>query len=189
MALPATRMEFKITLSHVERGLELTHALIVARHPSETLEHVALRVLGWCVLHEESLEMGPGLSDGDAPDLIARDPRGDVTLWGTCGRVPWEKLKRALSQNSGARVCALFSEERRAKDLEDELAALPRAPKELGRVEAWFFDTALVNALSSEARRQSWTVTVVDGHLYVDADGTSHDGPLTRRDLGQIWQK
>src|SRR5512140_601276 len=183
MALPATRMEFRIALSDVERKVDVAQSLVVARHPSETLEHVALRVLAWCALYEEGLEMGPGLSDGDAPDLIRRDARGDVTAWVTCGRVPWEKLRKALSQNSGARIGAFFSEVRRADELAAEIAALPRPPKELGRVDAWLADAALVGALAKDARRQSWTVTLVDGHAYVDADGVSHDGALARRPL------
>lgn len=181
MALPATRMEFRLTLSNVERGAEVNRSLVVARHPSETLEHVALRVLAWCALWEEALEMGPGLSDGDAPDLVARDPRGDVTAWVACGRVPWEKMRKALSQNAGARVCAVFAGERRLGELTQEIAALPRPPKEIARVEIWSVDEALVAALAKDARRQTWTVTVVDGHVYVDADGASYDGALERR--------
>jgi uncharacterized protein YaeQ len=174
-------MEFKIALSDTERGVDVSKSLIVARHPSETLEHVALRVLAWCALYDESLEMGAGLSDGEAPDLIAKDPRGDVTAWVSCGRVPWEKLRKALSQNSGARVVAFFGDTRRHADLEAELVALPRPPKELGRVEIWLADGALVQALAKEARRQSWTVTLVEGHAYVDADGVSLDGALTKQ--------
>jgi len=181
MALPATRMEFKVTLSDADRGVDVSKSLIVARHPSETLEHVALRVLAWCVLYDESLEMGAGLSDGEAPDLIAKDPRGDVTAWVSCGRVPWEKLRKALSQNSGARVTAFFGDPRRHADFEAELVALPRPPKELGRVDAWLADAALVNALAKDARRQSWTVTLVEGHAYVDVDGASHDGALAKQ--------
>lgn len=178
MALSATRMEFKVTLSDAGRGVEIARSLIVARHPSETLEHVALRVLAWCALYDESLEMGPGLSDGDAPDLIAKDPRGDVTAWVTCGRVPWDKLRRALSQNPLARVSAFFAETRRSGELQAEIAALPRPPKELGRVGAWLVDAALIAALARDARRQTWTVTLVEGHVYVDVDGASHDGPI-----------
>ncbi len=182
MALTATRMEFKIALSDAERKVDVAQSLIVARHPSETMEHVALRVLAWCALYEEGLEMGQGLSDRDAPDLIAKDARGDVTAWVTCGRVPWERLRKALSQSSGARVSAFFSDERRAGELRDEIAALPRPPKELGRVDVWLADAGLIGAISKDARRQSWTVTLVDGHAYVDVDGASHDGTLAKQD-------
>jgi uncharacterized protein YaeQ len=181
-------MSFDIALSIAERAdgppADVTRTLVVARHPSETLEHVALRVLAWCVLWEEGLEPGPGLCDGEAPDLVAKDARGDTLIWVACGRVPWEKVRKALSQASGARVVAFFADERRALELEREVAELPRVPKEIGRVEAYLADGELVRALSKDARRQAWTVTVVDGHVYVDADGASVDGPVTKRELG-----
>jgi uncharacterized protein YaeQ len=140
-------------------------------------------VLAWCVLYEEALEPGPGLCDGEAPDLVAKDARGDVTTWVACGRVPWEKLRKALSQASGARVVAVFADERRASELEREISDLPRVPKEIGRVASYLVDAGLVRALAKDARRQKWTVTLVDGHAYVDADGASVDGAVERRTL------
>jgi hypothetical protein len=61
-----------------------------------------------------------------------------------------------------------------------EVAALPKPPKGLERLDVWICDPALVRALASDARRQSWTVTVVEGHVYVDVDGKSYDGPVAR---------
>jgi uncharacterized protein YaeQ len=181
-------MAFEIALSVADRGIDVSRSLFVARHPSETLAHVALRVLGWCALYEEGLEFGPGLCDGEAPDLLARDDGGLVRTWVACGRVPWEKVRKALSATAGgggpgnapARVVAFFGETRRAEELAREIAELPRRPKEIGRVEAWTVDQSLVDALAQDTRRQAWTVTVVEGHLYVDANGASHEGALTR---------
>jgi uncharacterized protein YaeQ len=175
MALPATRVELRVQLSHVTRGLEVARPLVLSRHPSETAERVALRALAWCVLYDEALEQGAGLCDGDAPDLVAKDARGDVTLWVACGNVTWEKARRALSQNPLARVVA-FATARPA--LLAEVADLPKPPKGLDRVDVWRCDPALVRGLATDARRQSWTVTVVEGHVYVDVDGKSHDGAV-----------
>jgi uncharacterized protein YaeQ len=173
-------MSFDIELSIADRGVEARKTLVLARHPSETLEHVALRVLAWCVLYEDALETGPGLCDGEAPDLVARDARGDTVLWVACGRVPWEKIRKALGRASGARVVAFFGDPRRAAELEREIAEMPRPPKEMARVEAYLADAGLVRALGSDARRQKWAVTLVEGHAYVDLDGSSHDGPIAR---------
>jgi uncharacterized protein YaeQ len=176
MALPATRVELRVQLSHVVRGLEIARPLVLSRHPSETAERVALRALAWCALNEEALEQGAGLCDGDAPDLVAKDARGDVTAWIACGNVTWEKARRALSQNPIARVSAFATA---PPPLVAEVASLGKPPKGLDRVDVWTVEPALVKALASDARRQTWTVTVVEGHLYVDADGRSHDGELS----------
>jgi uncharacterized protein YaeQ len=189
MAIPATRVEIRLELSHAcppyqrgadASGLEVNRALVLSRHPSETAERVTLRALAWCVLYEEALEQGPGLCDGDAPDLVARDARGDVITWIACGNVTWDKARRALSQNPIARVVAFATA---PPPLLRELAAVARPPKGADRLEVWTCDPALVRALASDARRQRWTVTVVEGHVYVDADGASHDGPVTRCEL------
>ena len=58
MALSSTRMEYRISLNNLDRGVERSETVIVALHPSETLEHLTLRVLGWCLFWEESLSSG-----------------------------------------------------------------------------------------------------------------------------------
>jgi serine/threonine protein phosphatase 1 len=45
MALPTTRMEFRVSLSHVDGGFETEQTLIVGRHPSVTAD--PRRIL-WC---------------------------------------------------------------------------------------------------------------------------------------------
>ena len=45
MALHPTRLEFRVTLSHVDRGIYLIESVYVARLPSETQFHVVLRML------------------------------------------------------------------------------------------------------------------------------------------------
>lgn len=177
MALPSVRYEYRVALSHVDAGVQADTIIVAARHPSETAEHLALRVLAFCLLHREGLVFGAGLSDGDASDLEARDPGGRVTLWAECGAVEAGKLRRVVQQNAGAEVHVLLSDDRRRRELLDGIAALPHGIKDADRVTLWRVDPSLVAALAeNEARRQRWTVTVVGGHLYVEADGRAVDG-------------
>ena len=69
MAQAPTLYDFDIALSQVDRGLDERLQLRTARHPSETLDRVYLRVLAYCLFREERLVFGKGLSDPDAPDL------------------------------------------------------------------------------------------------------------------------
>src|SRR5512144_2903584 len=100
MALTATLYDFDIALSHVDRGVERRLQLKVARHPSETLDRVWLRVLAYAWLWEERLAFGPGLSDPDAPDLEATDLTGRRTLWVRVGRPDPVKLRREADRAS-----------------------------------------------------------------------------------------
>lgn len=179
MALPSTRLEYRVALSHVDRGVDLSQAVIVAQHPSETAEHVTLRMLAWCLLHEERLEFGPGLSDPDVADLWTRDLTGAITTWVECGIADPDKVRKVLLHQNDVKVHAVFSEPRRREELLAGVAEWKKPPR--GRVELvlWAFPRELVLALAArEDRRHSWTVTIVDGHIYLEADGVSVDGEI-----------
>ena len=180
MALSSVRYEFKIALSDSERGVQLDTAIVAARHPSETAEHLILRVLAFCLLHRDGLGFGAGLSDGDASDLEARDGSGRVTVWVECGSTEAARLRKIVQQNAGAEVHVVLGDRRRRKELLDGIRDLPHGIRDAARVTLWEIAPALVESLArKEARRQKWTVTIVGGHLYIDADGDSLDGEAT----------
>ena len=177
MALSATRYEYRIALSHVDAGVQEELTLVAARHPSETAEHLSLRVLAHCLLMREGIGFGPGLSDGDASDLEARDAMGRVSLWVECGAVEAGKLKKVVQANAGAEVHVVLGDERRRRELLEGVAALPHGIKDKDRVTLWRISPALVTSLAAhEDRRQKWSLTIVGGHLYVEVDGEHLDG-------------
>src|SRR5207302_303340 len=145
--------------------------------PSETAEHLVLRVLAFCLVPDEGLEFGPGLSTPEAADLWARDLTGRITTWVECGSATPEKLRHVLQHHAGAAVHHVFSGgERAERSVRDELRAAVadwrRPPRGFETVTLWAIDPALVTALAAvEERRQKWSVTVVGDHLYVDVDG------------------
>jgi uncharacterized protein YaeQ len=178
MALPSTRLEFRIALMHVDRGLELSESVIVARHPSETQPHAILRVLAWCLLYEERLAFGPGLSTPDAPDLWTHDLTGRLVSFVECGNASAEKLRKMLQHQPGVRSHVVLDDAARASELVDEVRAL-KLPRGAVAPVVWTVDAALVTGLAErQERRQKWTVTIVGGHLYIDADGKALDGAV-----------
>ncbi len=187
MALPSTRLDFRIELSHVDRGIEASERVVVARHPSESVEHVVLRVLAHCLFHEEGLAFGPGISDAEGADLWTRDPAGRLTTWIECGAAPFEKLKKVVQHNAGVAVHALFSDARRRDELLDGARAPgARAGKVAEAISVWTVDPALVKALAEkEARSSKWVVTIVGDHVYVEVDGATLDGAIARSGLAE----
>jgi uncharacterized protein YaeQ len=177
LALQPTRLEYRITLSHVDRSIDLAEtAVILGRHPSETQEHATLRVLSWCLLHEEGITFGPGLSSDGTADLWVHDLTGRLVTWIECGATRWDHLRKALHQNGDARAHVVFSSERKRTELLAEIEGAPHA-REASRVTLWSVDPALVTALAArEDRRQRWSVTIVGDHLYVEVEGKSFDG-------------
>jgi len=180
VALAPTLHDFQVALSHVERGVDQPAlSFKVARHPSETMARVWLRVLAFCWLWEERLEFGKGLSDPDAPDLETRDYTGLVTRWVRVGKPDPVKIQRAVDQNSHAKVAVLFeSVERMEAFLAEarEVKATRVAKAELAAVDA----DLLASLAELDSRRIRMSVTLVGDHAYLEVDGQSLDGPVTR---------
>ena len=180
MALQPTRYEFKLALSNVDRGVDRSESVIIARHPSETMRHAVLRVLAWCLVNEPALEFGPGLSTPDAADLLARDATGRLTTWVECGSAAADKLRKVQQHNADLAVHVVLDDARAARQLTDDLAAT-KLPRAATPPSIWVVDAALVRTLAErEDRRQRWTVTVVGDHLYMEAEGDILDAPVTR---------
>ena len=179
MALAPTLYDFDVTLSHVDRGIDARLQVKTARHPSESMERVWLRVLAFCCLHEERLAFGPGLCDPDAPDLFAEDLTGRRTLLVRVGRQDPARIQRESDRAGDARVALFLDSAARLAAFREEAAAAGLA--RLGEVELYAPDAALLRWLSPrEGRRQKLYLTVVGDHLYVESGGETADGPLHR---------
>lgn len=69
MALQSTPYKADISLTDLDRGVYETLRLTVARHPSETEERLAVRLLAYVLWYGEQIAFGRGLSDVDEPAL------------------------------------------------------------------------------------------------------------------------
>jgi uncharacterized protein YaeQ len=179
MALPSVLHHVDVQLAHVDRGIERALALKVARHPSETMERLWLRVLALAWQFEEGVAFGPGLCEPDAPDVVANRLDGTPALVVRVGRPEPERVARDVAQNAGARVAVLFDAPRRMEAFVAE--ARERGLGRLARVELAAVDPPLLAGLSAhEERRVKCQLTLVADHLYVTLGEESLDGPLHR---------
>jgi uncharacterized protein YaeQ len=179
MALPATLHHFDLRFSQADHGIEGQAALKVARHPSETMERVWLRVLAYAWKWREGIAFGPGLCDPDAPDLLAMAPGGRASLVVRVGRPEPARVERDVNQNAGAHVAVLLDGPRR-------LAAFLAEARERGLARAAAVDLAaldgplLAELAAVEERRIKLVVTIVADHVYAEVNGRALDGPLHR---------
>jgi uncharacterized protein YaeQ len=176
------RREYRLTFTHVERSVNLTRALRLSRHPSETPEHLTLRVLSWMLLWSEGLTFGPGLSDGDAPDLVAKDLTGAVATWVAVGDISPRLARKVVQHNRHAEVHVVFAGQAR-RDAFAAAVASERGeqPRGWNRLQLWSIDEPLIAAIAQRPDlRQSWEVTIVGDHIYVHIDGQSYDGAVTK---------
>jgi uncharacterized protein YaeQ len=81
VAEAATIYHFSIDLADMDRNVYETLELKMARHPSETIEFLVVRMLAYCLEHEDGIALTDGVCAGDEPALLIKDPTGQVTAW------------------------------------------------------------------------------------------------------------
>ncbi len=179
MALPSILHHLDLTLSDADRGVEQSLALKVARHPSETMERLWLRVLAYAWQWREGITFGPGLCDPDAPDVLATLPDGRLALAVRVGRPDTERVARDVAQGGGAKVAVLFDGPRRMEAFVAE--AEERRLARLEKAELAAVDPPLLAALAlRDGRRVKCELTLAGDHVYLGVDGEHLDGPLHR---------
>jgi uncharacterized protein YaeQ len=179
MALAATLHHFDLRFSQADQGIAGEVALKVARHPSESMERVWLRVLAYAWKWREGISFGPGVCIAEVPDVLAVAPDGRASLVVRVGRPEPARVERDVRQNAGAEVAVLFDGAR-------GLAAFVAEARERGLARAAAADLAAVDApvlaelAAIDGRRIEVVVTLVADHLYVEVNGRALDGPLHR---------
>jgi uncharacterized protein YaeQ len=179
MALPSTLHHLDLKLANVDRGVDQALSLKVARHPSETMERVWLRVLALCWQWEEGIGFGPGISEPEAPDVLASRPDGTPAVVVRVGRPDGERVAKDVARSAGARVAVLFDGPRWMESFVADAEA--RRLDRLARAELAAVDPPLLAALARrDDRRLRCELTLVGDHLYLTLGPESLDGPLHR---------
>ena len=98
MAVKSTVYKCELQVNDLDRHYYQTHALTLARHPSETDERMMVRLLAFALNADPALEFGRGLSAEDEPDLWRRDLTGVIELWIEVGLPDVKSLRRAAGR-------------------------------------------------------------------------------------------
>jgi len=168
MALGATMHTFDVQLADVDRGCYENLTLRVARHPSETDAYMVTRLLAYCLEFEDGITFSAGLSQTDEPAVLVRDATGAVTAWIEIGAPDAARLH--FGSKLAGRV-SVYTHRDPAKLLASwQGKTIHRAGDIVIRSFDFGFIDAAVGAL---ARRNTVTVSVTEGQLYLDLNGTS----------------
>lgn len=98
MALKATIFKADLQIADMDRGYYASHALTIARHPSETDERMMVRLLVFALNAHERLAFGRGLSTEDEPALWLKDLTGAIECWIEVGLPDERILRRACGR-------------------------------------------------------------------------------------------
>lgn len=174
MALPSTVHRVQVALSDVDRGVYETLDLRLARHPSETVRYMLVRLLAYCLSYEEGIAFSrEGLHNPDDPPVEVRDPTGLLLAWIEVGMPSADRLHKA---SKAARRVALFT----AGDL--ALLRKDAASRPIHKVEGitvWPLAGTLLDALEPQVGRETKLELVrSDGVLYVTVGGQTIESKL-----------
>lgn len=106
MALKATIFKAELQVSDLDRHYYHTHALTLARHPSETDERMMVRLLAFALNADPALSFGAGLSTEGEPDLWLKDLTGAIRLWIDVGLPDARLLRKAAGRAQRVAVYA-----------------------------------------------------------------------------------
>jgi len=168
MAIGSVMHTFTVQLADMDRGVYEELALRVARHPSETDAFMLTRVLAYCLEYEEGMAFSEGIAAQDEPAVLARDATGAITAWIEVGGPDAERLHHG-SRLAGRTV--VYTHRDPAKVLPNWVGKRIHRAEDivLRSFDPGFFDlaTPLIE------RRNTMSLTITEGWLYVDLNGTT----------------
>lgn len=177
MALKSTIFKAELQIADLDRNHYATHALTLARHPSETDERMMVRLLAFILHADEALAFGKGLSADDEPDLWHKDLTGAIQLWIEVGLPDEKRLRRACGRADrvvvltyGGRVAEMWWQQNQS------------ALRKLDKLTVIDLPSESTQALAALAQRgMSLQCTVQEKELWLIADGESlHIAPHIR---------
>jgi uncharacterized protein YaeQ len=181
MALKSTIFKAELQVSDLDRDHFATHALTIARHPSETDERMMVRVLAFALNADDALEFGRGLSSEGEPDLVKRDLTGAIDLWIDVG-LPDEREVRKASGRSREVKVYIYGGRSAAMWWEQNEGALARL-RNVSVIEIPASVTGTVTSLAE--RNMRIDCTIQDSQMWLAANAeTLHFEPVVLKAPG-----
>src|ERR1700733_5417238 len=149
MALTATIYNLRVDLADIDRGIYETLDVCIARHPSETVEYMFMRVIAYCLEYGDGIALTQGVAAGNEPAVLIRDLTGRITAWIEVGMPDAGRLHRGLKLAGRAAVYT-------HRDVQKLLAQLSAANIDrLTDVPVYEFNRAFVDEIAGLIERRS----------------------------------
>lgn len=178
MALKATIFKANLQVTDTDRHHYQSHALTLARHPSETDERMMVRLLAFALHADETLEFSKGLSTADEPALWSKRFDGEIETWIDIGQPEEKRIRKACTR---ARQVFVYSYGGRAADL-----WWKQARDKLDRFDNLSVvnlpETAIRELTGFVQRTMQLQCTIQEGQVWLSSDVTVQIEP-------QIWLK
>lgn len=179
MAIGATIHSFEVQLADVDRGVYDELQLRVARHPSETDAYMMTRLLAYCLEYEEGIVFSAGVSTTDEPAVLVRDLTGQITAWIEIGAPDAARL------HYGSKLAdrtAVYTHRDPAKLLTAWEGKTIHAAADI--VIRSFDPGFIESAVTPLARRNTMSVSLTEGQLYLEINGVTLSSEVHEHRIG-----
>lgn len=168
MAAGATIYTFTVNLADIDRSVYEELTLRVAQHPSETDAYMMTRVLAYCLEYEEGIDFTSGIASVDEPAILVKDLTGHVLAWIEVGAPDASRL------HFGSKLAdrtTLYTHRDPAKVI---TAWAGKTIHQAANIMIHSFDRGFIDdALTGLERRNTMTVSVTEGQLYLELNGAT----------------
>lgn len=172
MALQSTPYKVELNLTDLDRHIYENLRFTVARHPSETEERLAVRLIAYVLWYHEQLAFGRGLSDVDEPALWERSLDDRVLHWIEVGQPDAERMTWCSRRAERVSVLAYGN----LRVWQTKVLDGVRSLKNLNVVAV---DGTVLETLARDLPRSiAWSVMISDGVLFVTDERGQHEVPL-----------
>jgi uncharacterized protein YaeQ len=166
MALKSTIFKAELQIADMDRHYYGTHALTVARHPSETDERMMVRILAYALHAGDALAFGKGLSTDDEPDIWQKDLTGAIEHWIDVGQPDERRILKACGR---AAAVSVYSYGNVSSIWWNQIAGKLDRAKNLRVVQLASADTEALARLAQ--RGMQLQCTIQDGQVWVSGEG------------------
>ncbi|MBM7059921.1 YaeQ family protein [Pseudomonas sp. UL073] len=172
MALQATPYKVEINLTDMDRSVYETLRFTVAKHPSETEERLAVRLIAYVLWYGEQLSFGRGLSDVDEPALWEKSLDDRVLHWIEVGQPDADRITWCSRRTERFSLVAYGS-------LRVWQTKVLDSVRQLKNINVVAVDQDALEHLAVDLPRSiNWSVMISDGVLFVTDERGQHEIPL-----------
>ena len=179
MAIGVVMHTFDVQLADLDRGVYEDLTLRLAQHPSETAEFMVTRLLAYCLEYTEGIAFSEGVAATNEPAVLVRDATGRQTAWIEVGSPDAERLHYGskltghvaiYTHRDPARVVPQWS----GKKIHDAENIVLHS-----------FDPGFVQSVAEAVgRRNTVTLSVTEGQLYLDVNGVNLTSDVRAHPVG-----
>ena len=172
MAQPSTTYKIDLNLTDIDRSIYENLRFTVAKHPSETEERLAVRLIAYALFYHEQLVFGRGLSDVDEPALWEKSLDDRVLHWIEVGQPDADRITWCSRRTEKFSLVAYGN----LRVWQPRVLDGVRSLKNINVV--GIDQTALADLARDLPRALTWSVMISDGSLFVTDERGQHEIPL-----------